>query len=430
MHDADFIRAAKRLYMTATPRIYGDSAKATAERDNVALYSMDDVVQFGRELYVITFSEAVKRGLLVDYKVIVLSIEETHVSRRIQNLLRTTNNQLKVDDAAKIIGCWKALSKQGLTDDVADDQQAMQRAVAFCQVIELQKGAKTHKVSSKNIANMFQAVVEAYQESRDPDDDEVAATLTCEAEHVDGGMNASEKEAKARLAQSADGGNTAAFSATCAACRKAWTYRARRGALSHATQLAGGRGAVGRSRDAQCAGQEARLHRAAGGHPPRRGATRGAERQQDHKVVWQVLQALRSHDDRFDAMVNKLDLIGKDTSKMEIIAVTDKIAKKPTKATPEQRRATPQKAGHSIGEPAPKPYIPRTDGLQFEIGEIERAIYAKLVQKVGNRHHWEDWANDIAKIAQTHRARITAILDNPDNTRERSVPAVRRRAAR
>ena len=92
--------------------------------------SMDDAAQFGRELYVITFSEAVKRGLLVDYKVIVLSIEEAHVSRRIQNLLKDENNQLKVDDAAKIIGCWKALSKQGLTEDVADDQQAMQRAVA------------------------------------------------------------------------------------------------------------------------------------------------------------------------------------------------------------------------------------------------------------------------------------------------------------
>src|ERR1700758_2420097 len=77
VHDADYLRSAKRLYMTATPRIYGDSAKATAERDNVALCSMDDTVLYGEELFVITFSEAVKRGLLVDYKVIVLAVEET-----------------------------------------------------------------------------------------------------------------------------------------------------------------------------------------------------------------------------------------------------------------------------------------------------------------------------------------------------------------
>ena len=74
--------------MTATPRIYGDSAKASAEKDNVALCSMDDEALYGKELYVITFSEAVKRGLLVDYKVIVLAVEEAHVSRRIQNLLK------------------------------------------------------------------------------------------------------------------------------------------------------------------------------------------------------------------------------------------------------------------------------------------------------------------------------------------------------
>jgi predicted helicase len=99
-----------------------------------------------------------------------------------------------VDDAAKIVGCWKALSKQGLTEELVNDHDPMKRAVAFCQVIEVQKGAKTHKVSSKNIAAMFQAVVEAYQESAE--EDEELATLHCEAEHVDGGMNASQKEAK------------------------------------------------------------------------------------------------------------------------------------------------------------------------------------------------------------------------------------------
>lgn len=109
----------------------------------------------------------------------MLAIEEAHVSRRIQSLLKDENNQLKVDDAAKIIGCWKALSKQGLTNDLTGDNAAMQRAVAFYQVIEISKGAKTHKVSSKQIAGMFQKVVAAYQE----EETEQNASLTCEAEH-------------------------------------------------------------------------------------------------------------------------------------------------------------------------------------------------------------------------------------------------------
>jgi predicted helicase len=193
VHDADFIRANKRLYMTATPRIYGDSAKAKAESDNVALCSMDDPALYGSELFVITFSEAVRRQLLVDYKVIVLSIEESHVNRRLQQLLKDENNQLKVDDAAKIIGCWKALSKQGLSEELVGDSHAMKRAVAFCQVIEIANATKTHKVSSKQIAGMFQKVVEEYQRT---EEFEQVSQLICEAEHVDGSMNASAKEEK------------------------------------------------------------------------------------------------------------------------------------------------------------------------------------------------------------------------------------------
>ncbi|MCC6922234.1 MAG: hypothetical protein IT525_04070, partial [Nitrosomonas sp.] len=135
-----------------------------------------------------------------------------------------------------------------------------------------------------------------------------------------------------------------------------------------------------------------------------------------YKVVWQVLQALRSHDDRFDAMVNKLDLIGKDTSKMEVIAITDKISPKPRK--PKRENGISAGGSFGIGQNSADYRVPVQSEFQYEIGEIERAIYAKLMEKVGNRHHWEDWANDIAKIARTHIDRITAILENPANTRE------------
>jgi predicted helicase len=164
VHDADFIKATKRLYMTATPRIYGDSAKIKEEQGGIKLCSMDDPALYGKELFVINFSEAVSRGLLCDYKVIVLTVDAAHISTRLQSLLKDENNQLKVDDAAKIVGCWKALSKQGEQGSLDGDNEAMHRAVAFCQVIEPNTGknAKTHKVSSKNIANMFQDVVEAY----------------------------------------------------------------------------------------------------------------------------------------------------------------------------------------------------------------------------------------------------------------------------
>jgi predicted helicase len=424
VHDGDFIRAHKRLYMTATPRIYGDHAKASAEKENVALCSMDDAALYGQELHVITFSEAVKRGLLVDYKVIVLAVEEAHVSRRLQNLLKDESNQLKVDDAAKIVGCWKALSKQGLAESLVGDDAAMQRAVAFCQVIEIAKGAKTHKVSSKNIAGMFQAVVEAYQASAG--EDELAAgsasnRLACEAQHVDGGMNASEKEAKLEWLKAEPPENT---------CRILSNVRC----LSEGVDVPALDAVLfltPRNSQVDVVQSVGRVMRNAPGK--RRGYVvlpvvipAGVEPHEalndnkTYKVVWQVLQALRSHDDRFDAMVNKLDLIGKDVRKMEVIAITDKIEKKQKKAAGATNKDA-GKGGFTIGEPVKK-YGPKDEqqDLPFEIGEIEKAIYAKLVQKVGNRSHWEDWANDIAKIARTHISRITALLENPANTTERA----------
>lgn len=220
IHDADYIRTAKRLYMTATPRIYGDNAKIMAESGEVTLCSMDDPALYGRELFIINFSEAVRRGLLVDYKVLVLAVEENAINRRLQELLKDENNQLKVDDAAKIVGCWKALAKQGLAEQLSGDKQPMQRAVAFCQVISPHYKGNKHKVSSINIASMFKAVVEAYQGSEDIEE---AAHLVCEAEHVDGGMNASQKEAKLAWLKEKRHPTPAVSSATCAAYPKAWT---------------------------------------------------------------------------------------------------------------------------------------------------------------------------------------------------------------
>jgi predicted helicase len=418
VHDAAFIRSDKRLYMTATPRIYGDNAKAKAEEGSVALCSMDDETLYGPELHVITFSEAVRRGLLVDYKVIVLSVEESHVSRRIQSLLKDENNQLKVDDAAKIIGCWKALAKQGLTEDLSGDHEAMKRAVAFCQVIEVSKGAKTHKVSSKNIAGMFQAVVEAYQES---EEDDAASTLACEAEHVDGSMNASEKEAKLAWLKADAAADTCRILSNVRCLSEGVDVPALDAVLfltprNSQVDVVQSVGRVMRNAPGKKRGYVVLPVVVPAGVEPH-------EALNDNKtyaVVWQVLQALRSHDDRFDAMVNKLDLVGKDTSKMEVVAITDKIQRKQEKPKGSKNRDT-GKGAFIVGESPAKPYYKQEQAsLSFEIGEIEKAIYAKLVQKVGNRHHWEDWANDIAKIARTHIDRITGIVAEPANEKERA----------
>ena len=424
IHDADYIKGAKRLYMTATPRIYGETAKNT---DGVVLYSMDDETHYGKDFFVLTFSQAVSDGLLVDYKVIVLAIEESHIQRRIQNLLTDGNNELKVDDAAKIVGCWKALSKYGLNGEEGALYNPMRRAVAFCQVIEKEYKGSKHKVSSKLIAEMFQAVIEEYQQAertallkQNPDLKlPPQLTMTCQAEHVDGGMNAGEKESRLQWLKAPEGlpENTCRILSNVRCLSEgvdvpaldAVLFLTPRNSQVDVVQ------SVGRV-----------MRRAEGKHqgyvilpvviPAGVEAEDALDKNENYKVVWQVLNALRAHDDRFDAMINKLEFNGKDTQKMEVIAIADKIAPKAKKQSSGDKARNKARGGNAIGTPDTPAPVQET--LQFEIGEIERALYAKIVKKCGNRHHWEDWAGDIAKIARTHIDSINAILENPANEAE------------
>src|SRR5690606_32459063 len=352
-----------------------------------------------------------KRGLLVDYKVIVLAVEEGHINRRLQALLKDENNSLRVDDAAKIVGCWKALAKLGMHEDGSESPAPMQRAVAFRQVNEPGKGGKTHKVSSKEIAGMFQAVVEAYQDAEDIED---GARLTCEAAHVDGGMNAGEKESKLDWLKAPTPPDT---------CRVLSNVRC----LSEGVDVPALDAVLfltPRNSQVDVVQSVGRVMRTAPGK--NRGyvvlpvvipaGVEPHEALNDNKtyaVVWQVLQALRSHDDRFDAMVNKLDLVGPDRSRMEVVAIADTVQRKTARLTDSSaKRAGKAKGKYAIGE-TQSDYPAKVQGqLEFEVGEIERALYAKVVDKCGNRHHWEDWANDIARIAQTHIDRIKALLED------------------
>lgn len=423
IHDNSFVTANKRLYMTATPRIYGENAKQTEE---VTLCSMDDPTLFGNDLHVITFSQAVSLGLLVDYKVIVLAVEESHISRSLQNLLKDDDNSLQVDDAAKIVGCWKALSKQGLYDENSVDSDPMKRAVAFCQVINKEYKGKNHKVSSIQISEMFGAVVEAYQEheksqilNADPQAKlPHALSMVCEAEHVDGGMNATEKEKKLVWLKEDTPENT---------CRILSNVRC----LSEGVDVPSLDAVLfltPRSSQVDVVQSVGRVMRLAPGKkmgyvilpvviPAGVEPDVAMDDNKTYKVVWQVLNALRSHDNRFDAMINKMEFNGNDKRKMEVIALVDKVAPKAKTQTAKEKASGKAKGGSSIGTREDSSHLQTS--LTFEVGEIERALCARIVKKCGNRFHWEDWANDIAKIAMTHIDRITGILENPENITER-----------
>src|ERR1019366_4408527 len=111
VHDAKFIKASKRLYMTATPRIFSDGSKTKAEEGDATICSMDDETLYGKELHRLGFGEAVGSGLLSDYKVMVLAVDEKFVSKTFQQQL-AVEGELNLDDLVKITGCWNGLSKR------------------------------------------------------------------------------------------------------------------------------------------------------------------------------------------------------------------------------------------------------------------------------------------------------------------------------
>jgi predicted helicase len=412
VHDNKQIKGSKRIYMTATPRIFGQGARAQAEEQTITLCSMDDEDLYGKDLYTISFSEAVGRDLLVDYKVIVLAVEEAHVNRKLQKLLADNTNELKVDDAARIIGCWKALSKFRL--EPLDDPEPMQRAVAFCQRIEARPNQRA--TASKLIAKMFQAVIEEYQEN-EPE----AQGVTCAVEHVDGTMQAIEKESKLRWLKEPAPDNTCRILSNVRCLSEGVDVPALDAVLflsprQSQVDVVQSVGRVMRRAPGKKRGYVILPVVIPAGIEPHEALNDN----QTYKVVWQVLQALRAHDDRFDAMVNKMDLVGPDVSKIEVITVSERVPQRRQTQTEGQRLANRARGGQTVGRnAAPTDSQAETQQvLEFEIGDMERAIYARIVKKVGNPRHWEEWAYDIGKIANTHIDRIKAILEDKKNETE------------
>lgn len=402
VHDQKVIASKKRLYMTATPKVFGDAVRAKANEASAVLYDMDNHAYFGETLFARGFGWAVENKLLTDYKVLVLAVDEQMVSTGVQKRLADGTSEMKLDDATKIIGCYKALAKHGLKGELLTDQQPMKRALAFCKDI----------ATSKMIQHEFAAVIAEYLESDEGKEAEGdTKPLDCKLEHVDGTFNAKSRDRLLNWLKE-NHGDQACRILTNARCLSegvdvpaldAILFMHPRRSQIDVVQSVGR--VMRRAKDKNMGYVILPIGVPSGVTPE--DALNDNER---YRIVWQILNALRSHDERFDAMINRADL-GVDVSDhIEVIAVSNKL---PT-------RKENKGAGPNIGHGhAPDDDDDRDPGTgrptqpfqsSFTFDEFSKAIMAKIVKKCGRRDYWEDWATDIAKIAQTHITRITAIV--------------------
>lgn len=342
---------------------------------------------------------------MTDYKVIVLAVDEEVVSASVQKRLSNEHTELDLDDATKIIGCYRALTKLDLQDDLRADKNPMRRAVAFCKDIR----------SSKLIVDEFAPVVEEYLAEMGADDENA---LRCAAEHVDGTYNAKEREKLIDWLNNVEDANTCHIlsNARCLSegvdvpALDAIMFMHPRKSQIDVVQSVG---RVMRLAPNKNLGYVILPVGVPAGIP----ADEALNNNEKYKVVWQILNALRSHDDRFEAGINRIDL-GEANSRIEIVAVADNL--------PQRVDKTPQGSniGHGSaasdddnrGDSTPKPAAPKQQSFAFD--EFSKAILARIVKKCGTRDYWEDWANDIADIAGKHISRIKGILKNDGKERK------------
>jgi predicted helicase len=392
VHNQDFIQGKKRLYMTATPKIYSDDTKVQAQENDAFLCSMDDDDLYGPEFHRLDFGEAVGLGLLSDYKVMVLAVDEKFVSATFQKQLADANNELKLEDAVKIIGCWNGLAKRLIDDTIArDDTNPMRRAVAFSNSIK----------DSEKIVSLFNGLIQQYQQLN-PDDEHL---LKCQLDHVDGKQNALERTSKLEWlkADTSDHGNICRIlsNARCLSegvdvpALDAVMFLTPRNSVVDVVQSVG---RVMRKAEGKKYGYIILPVGIPADTPPEI----ALKDHQKYKVIWQVLQALRAHDDRFNATVNKIELNNRRPDQISVIGVGGK--------QDQEGNSTGKKSEHSYQQLQ----------LNFPIEEWRNAIYAKIVVKCGDRRYWEDWAKDVAKIADRHISRIKGLLNNSQSAAKKA----------
>lgn len=397
VHDNDFLPAKRRLYMTATPKLYGPDAKKKAEQGVAVLCSMDDENLFGQEIYRIGFGQAVKLGLLSDYKVMVLTVGEDEIDAIMQQAMRNSDDTMTVDDAAKLIGCINALSKRMMLGDQTSeglrkaDPGLMHTALAFCSTI----------ATSKSIAAIFNNYAEAYYESLRDDMRENYATVS--AQHVDGGMSSSERQEKIDWLKNVDNNSRDCHILTNVRCLSegvdvpaldAAIFLSSRKSKIDVVQSVGRVMRTSVATDKKFGYIIIPVVVPAGIEPEA-----ALEKSKDFDIVWDVLNALRAHDDRFNAEINSIQLNGGKSGRI-LVGGTD------------GGTGDDSEGGSDTGEGTPHQIIL----LQGE--KLQEAIYARMVAKVGTKHYWQTWAKDVAEIARRHTERIEHLISEGGEYKE------------
>lgn len=373
VHSNNNVQGRKRMYQTATPKIFGESAKKNAKEKSILLASMDDESKYGEVFFRMGFGQAVSHDILTDYKVMVLAVDEAAIQKDMQRTLADPENGLNIDDVGRIVGIWNGMMRRnGYKNPVKNspyDGAPLERAIAFTRTIE----------ESKKVSDQFEEVVNEYIGTAV---DEQSVHLSMK--HADGQMNALQKgEILDWLANP----NKPADEARIVSNVRFLTEGIDIPTLDAVIFLSPKKSQVD---IVQAVG---RIMRKAEGKdygyiilpiviPTDETPETILDNNKNYETVWQVINALRSVDERFEAMIDKLNIAK--PKQLKVIGV----GSAPDKMNDQESNS--DKAN---------PVNVQTE-LNLEWDKFEGAIFGKIVQKVGDRKYLENWSQDVAKIAE------------------------------
>ncbi|WP_018980974.1 type ISP restriction/modification enzyme [Saccharibacter floricola] len=469
VHDGAYLQAKHRLYMTATPRIYAGETKQKASQKAMVLASMDDEKTYGPVVFAYSFRQAVDDGYLCDYRLVVLRIQQSDVRKILANSSHEDDRQaaeanmeevpqktgrkrggklkdeaeqarVNLDDASRIIGCWRAMLGHDLVTETGAEgaekpiPQQMKRAVAFCGAIE----EDTALVSSKKIARVFSHVANLYDQENGLTDKQA------EARHVDGSMTGSEREEALRWlkADTPEGTSRILSNVRC---------------LSEGIDVPSLDAALflsPRNSTADIIQSVGRVMRKAPGKSlgyiivpiviPDFIPDENIEQHLDHSgsgfaSLWKIAAALRSHDPQLEADANQVAIgaRGRITNLLTVTALpqrkktdeeraadggTDMLGSDATQAQREaqakrnkERREKKQQRSSQDGNDTQNLDLELEQHIRHEVDAFGGAVRARLVKRLGSGVYWDEWAKKAGFIAQQLMTEITRMRKSTSN---------------
>lgn len=404
----------RRLYMTATPKVFSSASRGVAKGLDAAIYSMENTEVFGDVLYELSFAESVEAGLLSDYRVIVFTVPTAAGSRLLANGRLSKDYELRLDkmkikgkrpvlsseDAALMVGCWRALTKADPSRFPAGEREPMKSAIAFSNTIR----------DSQRVGAAFDLVGQTYESMIDSTQDNRLQSKLCIADHVDGTFSAEKRGERLQWLKNPSSKDCRILSnARCLAegvdvpALDAILFMQPRKSQIDVVQAVG---RVMRKSQGKKMGYVILPVVLESGEE----INANLMNSNNWKKVWQMLNAIRSHDESFDAALQKRAL-GEDTDRISIIHTADIHLERSRPSRPYTSRQGDEDKLDS------KPLKPDDMFANEEkIRQLDEMIRVAIADKCGTRSYWEDWAGDVGRIAQAHIDRIRSLIeqDGPD----------------